>query len=67
MKMLLIHEGAWSTKSNIAGAIISLSVEDDQLHLIRGYKMVGEMWTNLQNYHERKSLCNKVGLMQGLY
>ena len=65
--MLLIKEGIcnvlskekpekdadnWVHKDNITR---SLSVEDDQLHLIRQFNTAAKMWQNLQNYHERKS------------
>lgn len=79
MEMLLIKEGAWEVlttrkpekdqnewikKDNIARATISLSMEDDQLHLVRQCSTAASMWQNLQNYHERKSLSNKVSVMR---
>lgn len=61
-----INPGEWIKKDNSARATISLSVEDDQLHLIRQCTTASSMWTNLQNYHERKSLSNKVTVMRNI-
>ena len=43
---------------------VCMYMEDYQLHLIRQCDTAGQMWQNLQNYYDRKSLSNKVTVMR---
>lgn len=55
---------AWTKKDNEARAWIVLSVEDNQLNLIRNAKTSGEVWKLLKDHHEKNSLTTKVHLMR---
>ena len=79
VKMLLIKDGLWSTidepaqdtaawnKLNLdAFAIISLTVEDNQLIYIRNETTAKAAWNNLKEQHQRVSLNSKVTLMRSI-
>lgn len=57
---------AWIETDNNARATIYLSVQNDQLHVIRQCATTAEIWKSLQNYHERKSLSNEVSVMRSI-
>lgn len=79
VKLLLVKEGGWTTvedakpepvtqewKSKDAQALatIGLLVDDNQLVHIRKAQSAAEAWMNLEKFHVKKTLSNKVSLMK---
>ena len=54
----------WKQKDDKARAIICLSVDDTQLVHVRKTKTAKEAWDELQEYHEKSTLTNKVFLLR---
>lgn len=81
VELLLVKDGLWMTVNNpkpadadaswiardaSARAIIGLALDDSQLAHVFGATTANEMWVQLQGYHERGSLCNKIHVLRKL-
>ena len=59
-----VPDDAWKRKNEEATVIIGLSVEDNQLMLIKKAKSAHESWIILRNYHEKDTLGSSVRIMK---
>lgn len=81
VELLLVKDGLWEVVSNpkpvdvnatwiskdaSARAVIGLALDDGQLSHVLGASTANEMWTQLQGYHERGSLSNKIHVLRKL-
>lgn len=56
----------WDEKDDEARGIIGLSIDEDQIALIRTKKTAKEFWDTLKDYYEKNTLTNKVSLMRAI-
>lgn len=56
----------WDDRDSEAKGIIGLTIEEDQIALIRTCKTAKAMWDALKDYHEKNTLTNRVFLMRSI-
>lgn len=56
----------WNVRDDEARGLIDLTIEEDQIALIRTNKTAKGTWDALKDYHEKNSLTNKVFLMRSI-
>lgn len=57
---------AWLSKDGKARAAIDLALQSTQLVHVMKAKTAREMWDSLENFHQRRSLVNKIHLVRKL-
>lgn len=82
MKMYLIKEGCWKAVSGETEGILArdveaqnekalslivLTVENDQIVLVRSAKTGAEAWNILKTYHQQTSLASRIRVMKKLF
>lgn len=56
----------WDDRDGEAKGIIGLTIEEDQIALIRTCQTAKLMWDALKDYHEKNTLTNRVFLMRSI-
>lgn len=56
----------WDENDDATRGIIGLTLEEDQIALIRTTKTAKGMWNALKDYHEKNTLQNRVFLMRSI-
>lgn len=57
----------WNVNDQTARAIITLSVDDNQLPLIMNLETAKSMWDTLKDFHEKSTVVNKMKLMRNMF
>lgn len=57
----------WNESDDTARALISLSVDDNQLNLIMNKTKAKDTWEALKEFHEKSTIVNKMTLMRNLF
>lgn len=57
----------WEVADEKARSLIVLCVSDNQLSLLRNKETANEMWTSLENFHQKSTLVNKITLLRNLW